>query len=166
VDTKSTAVDLKPGDVREKPLDAVNSKKYGLLVKGNGSTGNSQKDGVGPSIHLLAKKADEEKREKESRNKPRENVKKLTAEEREERIRQMESDASEINTNRLERVHRSQTAVVDKDEKPLNEEATFINSMRTEVYVTDGTSMTERLQQNRHYIQKGSDLDSAGFIKK
>ena len=135
-------------------------------MKGNGSTGISHKDGVGPSLVLLAKKADEEKREKESRNRPRENVKKLTAEEREERIRQMESDASESNANRLERVQRSQTAVVDKDEKPLNEEATFINSMRTEVYVTDGTTMTERLQQNRHYIQKGSDLDSTGFIKK
>lgn len=163
---KIVSVDLKLGEVREKPADEAQNKKYGLLVKGNGGNSIAHKDGVGPSLALLAKKADEDKREKESRNRPRENVKKLTAEEREERIAQMESDASVSNSNRIERVNRSQAAVVHADERPLNEEATFINSMRTEVYVTDGTTMRERLEQNRHYIQKGSDLDSTGFIKK
>jgi hypothetical protein len=118
---------------------------------------------------LVAKRAEEERLEHAARNRPRENVKKLTEEEKAERVRQMESDAGANDDKRLQRLKglTSTSNILDKKEEQLAEgEASFLKSMRSEVYISDGTTMGERLQQNKHYTQKGTELDSSGFMKK
>ena len=77
----------------------------------------------------------------------------------------MEEDASTNSDMRLRRIQSTQSN--KEDEKvELKTEASFLNSLRTEVYITNETSMTDRLQQNKYYMQKGTDLDSSGFMKK
>ena len=152
--------------VRQKPSEETETKKYGLLTKGDDEIKSSSKDYMGPSLTLLSKKAEEERLDKLSRNKPRENVKKLTDEEREMRIRQMESDATHNNDSRQRKVESTLPQKHDVKDDPSNEEASFIKSMRSEVYVTSNTSMKDRLDQNKHYVQKGNDLESAGFLKR
>ena len=152
--------------MRQKPSEETDTKKYGLLSKGDDEVKSSSKDYMGPSLALLSKKAEEERLEKLSKNKPRENVKNLTDEEREARIKQMESDATHNNDSRQRKVESTLPQKHDAKDDPANEEASFIKSMRSEVYVTSNTSMKDRLDQNRHYVQKGNDLDSAGFLKR
>ena len=141
-------------------------KKYGLQRNANCATSVTDKTQIGPSVSLLAKKAEEDRMSKASRNKPRENVKKLTEEERAERIRQMECDASDSSNRRLQRVQGAQTSNAEEKSEATAIEAPFLSSMRTEVYITSETTIKDRLQQNKHYMQKSSDLDSLSFIKR
>ena len=161
--------DIKGDESRSKPTDKGENKKYGLQDRGSQSELKSSngvnREHLGPSKALLAKKEEEDNISRASKNKPRENIKKLTDNEREERIKQMESDANMNNDKRLQRIQSISTNKED-DKIELNSEASFLNSMRTEVYITNETTMKDRLQQNKHYMQKGSDLDSAGFMKK
>ena len=168
---KSRDVDahIKDGEVRMKSTDMVENKKYGLLGRDGQSdptTSNRVSGGhLGPSLSLLAKRAEEDNLSKASRNKPRENVKIISDVERKERIRQMEEDASTNSDMRLRRIQSSHSNIED-EKVDLKAEASFLNSLRTEVYITNETSMTDRLQQNKYYMQKGTDLDSSGFMKK
>ena len=168
---KSRDVDayIKNGEVRMKSTDMVENKKYGLLGRDGQSdptTSNRVSGGhLGPSLSLLAKRAEEDNLSKASRNKPRENVKIISDVERKERIRQMEEDASTNSDMRLRRIQSSHSNIED-EKVDLKAEASFLNSLRTEVYITNETSMTDRLQQNKYYMQKGTDLDSSGFMKK
>jgi hypothetical protein len=44
--------------------------------------------------------------------------------------------------------------------------AEFIDSMRKEVYVASAeTGIKGRLDQNKHYTQRGSELESGGYRK-
>ena len=168
---KSRNVDayIKNEEVRMKSTDMVENKKYGLLGRDGQSdptTSNRVSGGhLGPSLSLLAKRAEEDNLSKASRNKPRENVKIISDVERKERIRQMEEDASTNSDMRLRRIQSSHSNIED-EKVDLKAEASFLNSLRTEVYITNETSMTDRLQQNKYYMQKGTDLDSSGFMKK
>jgi hypothetical protein len=141
-------------------------RKYGLQRNANCATSVTDKTQIGPSVSLLAKKAEEDRMSKASRNKPRENVKKLTDEERAERIRQMECDASDSSNRRLQRVQGALTSNAEEKSEATAIEAPFLSSMRTEVYITSETTIKDRLQQNKHYMQKSSDLDSLSFIKR
>ena len=151
-------------------------KRYGL-VKG---TANASSTGyLGPKVELLKKKMDEERAEQLARQRPRESVKHLSEEEKQARIRQMEIDAGINDDRRVNRVqvngssssshaddHRRNDDVVDEKESHSHG-ASFLKTMRSEVYTMgEGSTMTERLQQNKHYTQKGVDLDSDGFMKK
>jgi hypothetical protein len=50
---------------------------------------------------------------------------------------------------------------------PRSEGGNFLTEMRSEVYVSaNATSLQDRLQQNKHYAQKSSSLNSEGFTKK
>ena len=152
--------------VAERSLVGPDTKKYGLQPNANSATSITDKTQIGPSVSLLAKKAEEDRMYKASKNKPRENVKKLTDEERAERIRQMELDASDSSNRRLQRVHGSQPSIAEEKSETTSVEAPFLSSMRTEVYITSETTIKDRLQQNKHYMQKSSDLDSLNFIKR
>ena len=46
------------------------------------------------------------------------------------------------------------------------QDAEFLKGMRDQVYNTDGTTMEERIRQNRHYTQSSGDMDSQGFLKR
>ena len=156
-------------EVRAKSTDMGGNRKYGLQGRdGQIDSATSNKvsgEHLGPSLSLLAKRVEQENLNKASKNKPRENVKIISDAERKERIRQMEEDASTNSDMRLRRIQSSQSN--KEDEKvELKAEASFLNSLRTEVYITNETSMTDRLQQNKYYMQKGTDLDSSGFMKK
>lgn len=145
------------------------NKKYGLQSKKDCSDNVDRRDKnhLGPNLRLLAKKAGDSRLEQAARNRPRENVKKLTDGERAERIKQMELDATSNDDHRLQRILAAISRNSDeKGEKPVDDEASFLKTMRTEVYITNDITMGERLQQNKHYNQKGSDLDSSGFMKK
>jgi hypothetical protein len=159
-------------EVREKVCDDGDIKKYGLLdrkLKDESKNIKESGDHRGPKLALLEKRAEENRLEQAARNKPRENVKKLSEGEKQERIRQMEVDARTNDNHRLQRISggRTSSKVSEKEEKPLGEgEASFMKSMRTDVYVTNETTMEERLNQNKFYNQRGTDLDSSGFLKK
>jgi hypothetical protein len=158
--------------VREKVSDDGDVKKYGLLgrkLKDESKSSDDNGDRTGPKLALLQKRAEENRLEQAARNKPRENVKQLSESEKQERIRQMEADARTNDDHRLQRISggRSSNKVEKEEEKPQGEgEATFMKDMRTEVYVTNETTMEERLHQNKFYNQRGTDLDSSGFLKK
>ena len=94
-------------------------KKYGLQPNANCASNVTDKTQMGPSLSLLAKKAEEDRVSKASRNKPRENIKKLTDEERAERIRQMECDASDSSNRRLQRVQTSNAEEKSEDRKSV-----------------------------------------------
>ena len=161
------------------PPVAGGEQRYGL-VKG---TANASTGYLGPKLDLLKKKMEEEKAEQLARQRPRESVKHLSEEEKQARIRQMEIDAGINDDRRTQRVHVNASSsssssssqaddhsrkddIVDEKESHSHG-ASFLKTMRSEVYTMgEGSTMTERLQQNKHYTQKGVDLDSGGFMKK
>ena len=177
--SNSTSTSSSSNDVV--PTVAVaGEKRYGL-VKG---TANASTGYLGPKLDLLKKKMDEERAEQQARQRPRESVKHLSEEEKQSRRRQMEIDAGINDDRRVQRVHvntssssssssssqaddhRRNDDVVDEKESHSHG-ASFLKTMRSEVYTMgEGSTMTERLQQNKHYTQKGVDLDSDGFMKK
>lgn len=140
-------------------------KKYGL-VKG-GINPNKDRAHLGPNMDLLKKKLAEEQAIQAARNRPRETVQHLSEEDRLARVRQMESDAGMNDERRMKRAHVGEGGVSEEgDGTGAGVGATFLKSMRTEVYTSEATTMGDRLQQNKHYTQKGADLDSSGFMKR
>jgi hypothetical protein len=108
-------------------------------------------------------------------NKPRVSTAKLTPEERQRRLEEMQMDATLNDNNRLQRQIVSHKHTDSKSangsnatEEDLNKKkGTFLNEMRKSVYVNSETSMEERIERNRYYYQKGDDLDSgSSFLKK
>ena len=108
-------------------------------------------------------------------------MKRLTEEERQARVRQMEIDALSVGERRMQRhtvtgssgsaegTLAGEKGVRDgeaADSTNQNHGASFLKSMRSEVYSAEHATMGERLQQNKHYTQKGTDLDSSGFMKR
>jgi hypothetical protein len=150
----------------------------------------------GPKQELLAKKREEEaKQETERKLKLQQSrtsgfSNQLSAEEKEKRLRAMMTDAEVNDEMRLHR-HRpgskatttAPTADVtaaaggiggdnDDGHEPTAKgiaKGTFLQSLRSEVYTSETTAsngMEDRMRRNRHYYQKGLDLDSEGFMKK
>ncbi len=88
-------------------------------------------------------------------------IKHLSAEEKERRLQEMEIVASMHDSNRNKLLTQPKHAD-DMQVEAVCGEASFLKNIRHEVYNTG--DMTERIQQNRHYIQSGLELDN--FLKK
>lgn len=145
---------------------------YGLVKGGKSSQEQTSRDNtdnyLGPKIDLVKKKEEQEKAEMAAKRKQRERTA-LSEEERQARLRQMEEDARMTEEQRLRRTADSKQAAQEEDlntkqRKPT--EPKFLTSMRSQAYNTDDSSMKDRLQQNRHYSQRGEDLDSHGFMQR
>jgi hypothetical protein len=145
----------------------------------------------GPNQELLEKKKQQEADiEKERKRKLQPRISgfsnQLTAEEKEKRLKAMMSDAEVNDELRLHR-HRpgtksegvsgpgDPTAVVTEEEESQGPTAkgiakgTFLQSLRSEVYASETSTkhgLEEKMRRNRHYYQKGGDLDTEGFMKK
>lgn len=144
-------------------------KKYGLIGgKSNGYSQLGEGDSLGPNSKLLAMKEQQEKEKERNKIKPRSDVKKMTEEERLRRLKEMEDDARINEELRLKRIRSKisdgKTSQEISSQPPVD--ARFIHDMRSDVYNTGNATMEDRLNRNRHYTQKGSDLDSQGFMKR
>lgn len=163
---------------REKPEDAEN--KYGLLTKrGSADQGGSdshsretsKNEFLGPRPEVLARKAEREQLESAARLKPKEDVKQLTEEERLRRLNDMQSNADvhdDMRVSRLTAKSSASTTARENEASGAGDSAgNFLHSMRSEVYNTASISMEDRISQNKHYTQRGMDLDSASsFMRK
>jgi flagellum-specific peptidoglycan hydrolase FlgJ len=125
---------------------------------------------LGPRRELIDKRQEQEQREQSLRlNRPRENVSALSEAERARRLREMEEDAHRNDSQRLHRL--SAAALVDSkkgaDSSRSGGNASFLGEMRTEAYVQSyENGIKQRLDQNRHYSQRGVDMETDGFLKK
>ena len=118
---------------------------------------------------LIKKKEEEYRREFEAKNnRQRENVKKLSKEEKEKRILEMEQDAIVNDIRKINRHSNTMSEKIKSNEEVKNTgNAQFLDNMRSEVFqqsVKEG--IEERLTKNTHYIQKKSEGDSENFMKK
>ena len=75
----------------------------------------------------------------------------------------MQEDAGALDADRGQRVLEAQAralqAEANESAAPTSR-AAFLESTRTAAYLTEAPSLEERLQQNRHYGQKGADQDT------
>lgn len=150
---------------------------YGLIRKGGGSNGdvgsssnNVHRGYLGPQQDLVKQREEKLRQEQQAKlNRVRENVKTLTEEEKAERLRAMERDANMHNDFMSKRVSNSKIPSSLEDSSNIKQEniqegghinATFLKEMRNEVYSSGATNMEDRLNQNRHYVQSLSQLDS------
>ena len=113
----------------------------------------------------MKKREEKNRQEQEAKlNRHREDVKKLTEKEKEERLRAMEHDASMHDESRFKRLSSEKIPSIEDQNRVSvvgdQVDATFLKEMRTEVYSTGVTSVVDRLNQNRHYVQKGRALES------
>ena len=119
---------------------------------------------LGPRIDLIKEKERLELKEKAMKLellKAKNEIKHLSAEEKERRLQDMETMAAMHDSNRIKLLNQPHQAG-DMHVESVRGEASFLKSIRHEVY--NSGDMTERIQQNRHYIQSGLDLDN--FLKK
>ncbi len=163
-------------------------KKYGL--QGGGET--SKKSGLerggylGPNKGLLDKKLQKEKDEASARQAAASRArsgqnKKLTAEEKAHKLAEMQQDALTHDQLRLQRQlekrrgsGRGDAGNIDDREEDTDgstgtaSKGAFLSSMRNAVYnsTSSSASLGETMSRNKHYQQKGDDLDSHGFMKR
>lgn len=155
----------------DRPRHSV-GKSYGLVKHGgsNASSNGNPKESLGPDIQLLKKKEAEDAEKNEWRKRlNRDGVKKLTQEEKDRRLAQMEQDALISEARRKKTIEIKKNPVEDREAVGSNSvSADFIKSMRSEVYnnqdLDASSAMEERMRRNRHYQQSSSDFDK-GFMK-
>lgn len=144
-------------------------KSYGLIRKGGPTQSEGKSAGsLGPDMELLRKKeaADAEKNDWRKRLN-RDGVKKLTEEEKQKRLAEMEKDA--LISEERRRKSKTLPSDANSEEKVVDggPSAGFIKSMRSELYNNDldsSAAMEDRMKRNRHYQQSSSDFDK-GFLK-
>jgi hypothetical protein len=151
--------------------DGVRRREDGYgLVKGrvNADSSNSSSSAyLGPKQELIKQRMDDERAELARKKQQSQRSRPLADEEREQKIREMEENARISEEMRLRRLNQAQ-AHVDAERRDQQKQAgaDFLKSMRSEVYSNTDITMEERLKQNRHYSQRGVDLDSHGFMNK
>lgn len=156
---------------------------YGLVNK-NPAGGGS---GGGKSLESLVeerrrkeeKEQDELRKDKRARHSAQSALRsgQLSVEEKARRLAEMQADAGlneEMRTSRLIKAHykdRERLSVPGQVHADLpvklggnsaegsGSSAAFLQDMRQEVYAAGDGSLAERLQQNKHYVQRGVDLD-------
>ena len=142
---------------------------------------------MGPSEELLHRRREREQQELAARQalrNGREDVKRLSEQERLERVKQMQVDADHADRSRAHRLGGSgrsgssnnnnkgekQSNRDDEEERKADmrkKNAAFLGDLRTEAYVQSyERGIQERLHQNRHYAQRSVDLNSDGFMRK
>ena len=97
-------------------------------------------------------------------------MKQLSEEEKAKRLAAMQNAADETDLARENRLAnaRANTAKekeAEKAGKTNGYNATFLKDMRHQVYNVHEDTLQDRLKQNRHYSQRGSDQEN-GFMKK
>jgi hypothetical protein len=123
-------------------------------------------------MDLINSKLEKQKAERDAKlsRKPSVNVKALSEEEKARRLQEMQQDALASDALRMQRVTVPKDGGANEDVSaaPRSEgDPNFITEMRSEVYVSaNATSLQDRLQQNKHYAQKSTSLNSEGFTKK
>jgi len=142
----------------------------------NGSEAESERNAKEKSAEVERKRTLERRNEKEgaSRNQTEQKSntysKKLTPEERQKRLEQMQADAKTHQKDRLEEIKRAKDIELKEKEQLLERAKNsdtikknslapdFIASMGREVYNDKSTaSLQDRLQRNRFYVQRTSD---------
>ena len=95
----------------------------------------------------------------------------LTAEQKRERLQQMQQDGSKADDFRSRRVaDKSKSGGGadggDDDKGTGSGNPNFLSEMQRDVYLNDSSvaNMEDRLKRNRHYQQRGAD--SANFMKR
>ena len=165
-------------------VDDVKDKKFGLLKPGSSGNRDKKRDGdyLGPSKELLQNKVHKEKEEARSRqaavNRARSGQnRKLTDEEKAQKLAEMERDANVNDQMRLKRqLEKRNTGAggvsvgshdTGAEEVGSASKGEFLTSMRNTVYnSSQSASLSETMSRNKHYQQKGDDLDSHGFMKR
>eukprot|EP01041_Mallomonas_annulata_P008703 gene8703-17984_t len=156
------------------------TKKYGLIKSGNSNdNGGGDKKYVqgssdlGPNVELLNKKIEQKKLEEAKKYQRPSTKQNISEEEKLRRIKEMENDAKVHDELRLQQL-RSHKTKQDQESKITSLEkeggsstdVKFLTDIRVGVYNSGETTMEDRLKRNRHYQQKGTDLDTSGFMKK
>jgi hypothetical protein len=91
----------------------------------------------------------------------------MTEEEKQRRIQEMQADADLNDAQRASRLT-AKLAGAGAPNEGNTGNASFLHSMRKEVYTTAGASdMSKRIDQNKYSRQSAADIDSAeGFVRK
>jgi len=132
------------------------------------TSGGGSGGGIGPDTSMLAKKREEKEMAKEryrsGRNRQRRH---LSAEEREEALKSMQSTASAVDAARSAKIASAPKRSADEEEDIGGEartstagrgEASFLRDMSTKVHgMGGGASMADRIGRNRHTNQRGSE---------
>lgn len=142
---------------------------------------------MGPSEELLHRRQEKEQQEVAARQalrNGRQDVKRLSEQEREQRLQQMQTDADVADRSRARRVGGTSgngggdgdrvknKGIGDDNDRGSSADmskknAAFLGDLRTEAYVQSyERGIQERLHQNRHYAQRSVDLNSDGFMRK
>lgn len=155
----------------------AHDSRYGLIKgKSNNRTRGDEGDKssyLGPNPNLVDQKSKDEKQKEDLKYKGRGHGSNkrldITDEERQNRLKQMEQDAimnDELMVQRMLSARGSKDSSNEAATEKRNEGASFLRSMRSEVYNSNGNTVEARLHENRNYVQRGSDLDSHGFMKR
>jgi hypothetical protein len=159
-----------PGKIESREMK-YNRDSYGLIGGKPGAiAASSRGDSLGPPKALVEAKA-HARAEKETERRDRgNNVSKLSEGEKKRRLDEMMTAAGEVTRQRARRVEhareREATSSAELTKTGGTGAPTFIDKMQQETYSKSTLKLEERLRQNRHYTQKGSSLDSAGFTRK
>ena len=168
---------------RDGDSSSVDRKRdgYGLVSKGAYVRGHD--DNKKSLEALIDLKESREKQEEQSvrqgridRSEGKKGLQKLSAEEKQKRLAEMQSDATvndNMRTNRMVSSHYGdRDRIIEETEKPTGSgtgsgSGSFLQEMRQEVYTSStgskDTDMAARLQQKKHYIQKGADLEDSAY---
>ena len=149
-------------------LDGNTEQIYGL-IKGKQSQTKNEQNYFGPNPELLAlKEAENNKKVNELKNRGRNDLKSLSEEERLKRLSDMQQNAERYDSVRDVRIHDEKKMKQNEtvNDTNLKQSATFIKDMRDEVYIKSNDKIEDRLKQNRHYMQKETDIEKHGFLKR
>ncbi len=180
--------DKKYGYHDESEYTENRNNKYGLVEsKNNNSSVGGDKThtkSLGPDPNLLAKNYEKEKKEQEERNRQKkEDIKSIDPNEKKRRLEAMQMDAAvhdqrrmlhnvpkDKNTSSYDRKNHDSNNFTEQegkyDETEKRVDAKFLRDMRSEVYNGGGTSMEERIKQQRHYTQRVVDMDRNSYKNK
>lgn len=151
--------------------DEDNIKKYGLLRRSSYDEGNKKRgshDGyLGPNQDLIMKKEQNRLDEQKYKFKRPASIRDLSEEEKERRRLSMLSDAAVYDEQRInKKVISTQLTSKENGVDDTRKSGSFLREMRATVYQSDAASIEDNLNKNKHYIQKGKDLDNADFLNK
>lgn len=142
------------------------SEQYGLQSSQGKRSDSPAKDYFGPRPELLRKKEEADRKAKEERQQAmrKANVRELSEEERLRRLREMESDAGNLDQSRVVRVK------AEKDDQKVDHgnsgNADFIRSMRSDVIEKAAEKgIKDRIEQHRHYNQRSGDMEE-NFLRR
>lgn len=135
-----------------KERDNRPKKMEGYGLKGGNTKPSTNRGDIGPSQELLRKKREEQQRERQ-RNLQQRSRKKMTEVERQQALREMQSDARkrEDRMGKQASYHKPE----EQDESSERKGASFLNEITTKA--VEQSSLSSRVAQNRHTNQRLHD---------